>query len=515
MTPMRTARPRALGSAKLLALMLAGCLLALVVMAVGAASGWNIAKIAGTKATSKKADEKKDEPAGTGLLPASYDTLFQDWPTDPKPELVLLVTGAMRGHLRPCGCSEGQTGGLARRAGVFKFLKDELKLETVALDAGDLVDPTDLKKSAHTALPREKAALAAMAKLGYRAIGTGARDLRLDPIKLMGLLDADAKMKRIAGNVELKDKDTQSIFDELIKQGETLEVRGKKVFVGHLLGEDAGDFGYGKPGDPVKAAKALAKKGEGAALRVLLTNTAKAKAVELAKAAPEWDVIVAESTGDPHSTDAELVGRTLVTACGVQGKHVAAIGWFPKEKLRLRFAVIEVNQRFIEDPAIETYYNDFVREMKEGDYLAKSSKLPALNGDSYVGAETCGKCHVKAYAKWKDSKHAHAFESLIKDKAKFQTHNPDCVGCHTTGFGYKSGFDAPEKSIHLLGNQCENCHGPGKRHSDAPADPQLRVQMRRSFGDIKSTCILCHDGDNSPKFKFEEYWPKVAHPWKN
>ncbi|HVJ81380.1 MAG TPA: hypothetical protein VNC50_09960, partial [Planctomycetia bacterium] len=226
---MNTAGRRSLrkrGSAKLLGLLVAGCLLALVVMAVGAASGWSIAKVAGAKSPAKQSEEKGSEPAGTGMLPASYDTLFQDWPTDPKPELVLLVTGQMKGYLRPCGCSEGQTGGLARRAGVFKFLRDELKLPTLALDLGDLVDLE--KQSGHTALPREKAALGALAKLGYRAVGTGLQDLKIDPVKLLGLLDADAAMKRIAGNVALKDKDTQAIFDELIKQSETFEIAGKK-----------------------------------------------------------------------------------------------------------------------------------------------------------------------------------------------------------------------------------------------------------------------------------------------
>jgi len=28
-------------------------------------------------------------------------------------------------------------------------------------------------------------------------------------------------------------------------------------------------------------------------------------------------------------------------------------------------------------------------------------------------------------------------------------------------------------------------------------------------------CIRCHDLDNSPKFEFDEYWKKVAHPGRD
>ena len=27
----------------------------------------------------------------------------------------------------------------------------------------------------------------------------------------------------------------------------------------------------------------------------------------------------------------------------------------------------------------------------------------------------------------------------------------------------------------------------------------------------EALCVKCHDPDNSPHFKFEEYWPRVEH----
>src|SRR5262245_8280781 len=52
----------------------------------------------------------------------AFEQLFQDWPQDDKPAFVVALTGEMSGYLRPCGCSEGQGGGLPRRAAALAYL---------------------------------------------------------------------------------------------------------------------------------------------------------------------------------------------------------------------------------------------------------------------------------------------------------------------------------------------------------------------------------------------------------
>ena len=91
---------------------------------------------------------------------------------------------------------------------------------------------------------------------------------------------------------------------------------------------------------------------------------------------------------------------------------------------------------------------------------------------------------------------------------------------------YESGYISETASPHLLGQQCENCHGPGSTHvmreeNSTNMDELLegRQLVRRTLADAKkSMCIECHDSDNSPKFtpeRFDEFWKQVAHPFKD
>jgi hypothetical protein len=75
-----------------------------------------------------------------------------------------------------------------------------------------------------------------------------------------------------------------------------------------------------------------------------------------------------------------------------------------------------------------------------------------------------------------------------------------------------------------MGQQCENCHGPGSDHTDLESRYKMDrksvefeqlVQSRREMQltelNAKPVCIRCHDFENSPQFDFEKYWPKVKH----
>ncbi|MHC4956328.1 MAG: multiheme c-type cytochrome [Planctomycetota bacterium] len=108
-------------------------------------------------------------------------------------------------------------------------------------------------------------------------------------------------------------------------------------------------------------------------------------------------------------------------------------------------------------------------------------------GSTYVGEAKCKKCHFKQHRSWKKSetyKHATAWETL-----KPQLKSPDqkdkgeklCVSCHVTGHGQadRGGFVDAESSAHLLGVQCEACHGPGSKHVEA--GEKAKAEKRKKF----------------------------------
>lgn len=117
----------------------------------------------------------------------------------------------------------------------------------------------------------------------------------------------------------------------------------------------------------------------------------------------------------------------------------------------------------------------------------------------FAASGRCAQCHTAEMAKWSFTKHSRAWESLLTHSVEGSTENPDCISCHTTGFGQVGGFGEP-----TAGNirkfkavQCEACHGPLKGH---PNDSSIQAMPITA-----DTCIGCHDEANSPDFEFESY----------
>jgi hypothetical protein len=80
---------------------------------------------------------------------------------------------------------------------------------------------------------------------------------------------------------------------------------------------------------------------------------------------------------------------------------------------------------------------------------------------TYTGVKQCSACHFKQYMAWKKTKHAkEAWESV---PAKYRQ-DPNCINCHSTGFGSPTGFKDEATTANLKGTTCEACHGPGSAH---------------------------------------------------
>jgi hypothetical protein len=136
---------------------------------------------------------------------------------------------------------------------------------------------------------------------------------------------------------------------------------------------------------------------------------------------------------------------------------------------------------------------------------------------------------------WQDSMHSLATDHIVEppeERGDVPRHfDPECLSCHVTGWNpqnyypYETGYLSLEKSSHLHGNGCENCHGPGAAHAAAEEEnsgvsderkQSLRLAMQLPLDKAKEHCMKCHDLDNSPDFHEEDafedvYWPQVEH----
>jgi hypothetical protein len=155
----------------------------------------------------------------------------------------------------------------------------------------------------------------------------------------------------------------------------------------------------------------------------------------------------------------------------------------------------------------------------------------------------CAECHSKAAEIYAKTPHSHATDTLVKLNPP-RHFDPECLSCHVTGwepqkyFPFETGFVGLKQTPALVGNGCENCHGPAAEHvaaetgeSDANDEQieQLRAALRLKIvpnegnkekqvyneGGVVEMCMHCHDLDNSPDFDFQTYWPKVKHVGKD
>jgi hypothetical protein len=120
---------------------------------------------------------------------------------------------------------------------------------------------------------------------------------------------------------------------------------------------------------------------------------------------------------------------------------------------------------------------------------------PSALGADFVGAESCKACHPAAFAAWRTSKHARAFESLSAQ----QKGDARCASCHAP--------DLREQKI--AGVTCEACHGGGQYY--APQYVMKDPELSRLVGLVDPSerqCRGCHDA-SSPSLRPFEFAEKL------
>ncbi|MEO8294853.1 MAG: cytochrome c3 family protein [Gemmatimonadota bacterium] len=130
--------------------------------------------------------------------------------------------------------------------------------------------------------------------------------------------------------------------------------------------------------------------------------------------------------------------------------------------------------------------------------------------DASTKQTTCGNCHVGHQRDWATSGHSGAFETLASSPGA----KSYCYTCHTVSdkgnlVAAPAGYDVvKDAAYHDV--QCENCHGPGLNHVEAPDAPgnQPLAHLAVLGTDSAASCAACHSGSHNP---FVEEWSQSGH----
>jgi cytochrome c554/c'-like protein len=361
-----------------------------------------------------------------------------------------------------------------------------------------------------------------MHRLGYAVANAGDREIVFGTNPLNDILKR-YPLPVISANLVYQDSGEPVYAASLTKVLELTRAGGKKLKlrVGILgLARMNPGLSHATPdgrrivtSDPMAAAAklvpALRKKCD---LVVVLSTLEPDQAHELVQQVPGIDLVLGgfgpgtDNTSYPNGVD-QKVSRPVLYA-GNQGKRIgeARIYLDADGKLSgINSDIITLGREIPDDPDIMDLVDRnrvAINEIrKKQTPLIDPARLRAtFTGAGYLGDKGCKECHEEAYRVWEGSAHAHAFK-ILEDR--HQDYNPECVGCHTTGYRQLTGFLNAKSTADLMNVQCEACHGPGKNHAQKPGEEYGKTNP--------STCLSCHTLENSPAFDAFAYRVKIRH----
>lgn len=469
--------------------------------------------------------------------------IAEDWP---KPQAVIYVSGQQQGYIEPCGCTglESQKGGLIRRDTLLTSLRNR-GWEVIPVDVGN----QNREKRSIGPQPQIKfdTTAKAMQMMEYQAVSLGVHDLELTRVDLLQVAGSNEGSPRpfICANVV--------VFSdpEFFPAFRIVEAGGRKIGITSVIGKELESKVIKDPknedevtfSDPQESLKKVIPnlKSQGCDFIVLLAHASLEESAVLGAAIEGIDLVVTSGGYGEPTLNAEPIkdSKAVMVQVGTKGMYGGIIGLFDDAANPIRYQKIAISSQFKDSDRMLKLFTEYQDRLRETGF-AGLGLSPSLHptGAKFVGSEKCGDCHTQAFEIWKKSPHVHATDSIVaanNDRGGIARHfDPECVSCHVTGWEpqrfspYQTGYESLEKTPHLLGSGCENCHGPGSAHvaaeeGDVEATPdrlkELRQEMVLPLAKAEAKCMECHDLDNSPDFHatgaFEKYWDRVKHYGKD
>ena len=345
--------------------------------------------------------------------------------------------------------------------------------------------------------------------MGLDATAVQAQDLLLGLDVLQGF-GAREGYALLCGN--LMDGNGKAVFPTY----RVFEFGGKKLGVlavtdprlQHGVQKMPAGFTFADPGPAMEAGVRALREREGCAAVVLLYGGRREQALEACKTLTGVDLIFFGNSTISQRVPTETESGVPVYTAGNRGKDFGEIQLTLKDDGSVALSpmqIHELDKNYPEEPAVAARVAALKAELDAEkqrsqliEQLARQTSETEVT-EAYLGSETCKRCHEAEYTSFMATAHAQALGSLEHD---IQDNNPDCVGCHVTGWQQPGGYglDAVNRNK-LKGVQCEACHGYGTTHARNQTATTKPAAM----------CLRCHDAANSPEFNYQRYWEKIKH----
>jgi len=417
--------------------------------------------------------------------------------------LTLYISGRMEGSIEPCGCVSNQIGGLARRDSFFIHLGKE-SAEAILIENGNLTTgrgKTDPIKF--------QTIVSALNKMGYDILNLGEKDATLG-LDFLKNVEQRAKFYFLSAN--LATTNGKHPFQPSVVV--TRQVDGKPVRVGFIgvIGSVLGSrvrptqekFVMDDPAQAIESE--LPKLRPKADIIILLAHTTVDDAKKLADKFPEIDLVLHGYGGaalpsiQPNrgsTTRARLVGT------GNAGKYLGKLDLAidkDRKVVSKNLKAVSMGEKIPDSPDVRDMINLYLTAVKAKGLSDPGTTRTQTRGGTYIGSIKCQACHMDEFKVWQKSRHLQAAKTLVSEGKQNDT---SCLRCHTTGWGYPTGFVSVEKTAHMADVGCESCHGVGSNHAANP---------KKGYGKVSAKdCTRCHDRENSPNFKYTKALAKISH----
>jgi len=425
----------------------------------------------------------------------------------------------MLGHIEPCGCSEKETGGLPRRVSYLNTLRRQHEA-VLCVDNGDLV-----QGASPQAQIKLETVVYALDEMGYAAVNLGPQDLGFGVDYLRSLAEGTISVEFVSANFRRVGLDPLAADPDwpakhfVVREGRVGERRYRVAVAGVISPRFAQKLArqapQGRVHPPVEVMRELMPRLEAESdFVVLLAQMPAEEAKTLAREVGGLDMII-YGHGRNVPDEITLAGpgddSSRLFDSGDRGRYVGTLTLIPDGAGRLasqRFDFEIIDRAFARSESIQQWILDYRFMLREEDLLGRLAELAGPpTGGEYLGSEACGACHEQDLAIWRRTKHAHAYETLVK-LGENKEFDPECVKCHVVGLGFQTGFRSGDETPRLANVGCEAdaCHGAGRRHAEEPTKPYNKSSAEH--------CRQCHNPDHSTGFDFDRDWPRIKHGMK-